>query len=538
MEPPATTTGTIIAQALRAAGVRQVFGHPGSEVVDLIEALETNGVPFVLTGHESAAAFMAGAVGRLTGTPGACLATLGPGACNLVLGVASAYLDRDPMLAFSGRTATSRLRRSPKQNLSLDTLFAPITKWSAALEGHHTEATLRSALALTVAPPLGPVYLDVSADVVVGPEQLDSPGPPLPEPPAPDERNFDAIAAALNAAQRPVGVIGLALDPARDLAAVRRFFAETGIPYTVLPQAKGVADEDGEGFLGVVAHGAGDRSIVSLLMESDCILGVGYDPVESAQSWHFQRPVYSLANASIAFDQWQPQAECSGDVTQLLDRLREAYRGSAAWPPGLAAEVRRQVQAAATPPAESSPAGLSPYHLMRAVREAVPDEAIATTDAGAHKLLMSQVWRTTQPRSYLVSNGLSSMGYGVPAALAAALLHPERPVVSVLGDGGFAMMVQELETARRLGLSPLFVVLCDRSLAVIKMAQATRHIPPRGVTFEPVDWARVAEGFGARGQTAATLPEVERAVSDWLAQPELTVLAVPVDESLYAGLSY
>jgi acetolactate synthase-1/2/3 large subunit len=332
--------------------------------------------------------------------------------------------------------------------------------------------------------------------------------------------------------------VGLALDAERDLPAVRRFFAETGIPYTVLPQIKGVPDEDGEGFLGVVAHGTGDEAIVGFLMQSDCLLGVGFDPVESAHSWHFQRPLISLANASVAFDQWRPDLEATGEVGALLDRLREAYHGQMQWTSGDAAAVRQGVTQGTISPAESSPAGLAPYHVMRLVREAMPAEAIATTDVGAHKMLISQVWRAVQPHTFLVSNGLSAMGYAVPAALAAALLYPARPVVSVVGDGGFAMMVQELETARRMGVTPLFVVLCDRSLAVIKVAQNVRHIPHRGVDFAPVDWARVAEGFGARGETAATLAEVERALAAWLARRELTVLAVPVDERLYAGLTY
>jgi acetolactate synthase-1/2/3 large subunit len=532
------TSAQTIADVLYSSGTRYVFGHPGGEVVDLIEALEQCGVNFVLTGHESAAAFMAGAIGRLSGRPGVCLATLGPGACNLVLGVGCAYLDRDPLLAFSARTATDRIRRSPKQNLPLNEVFAPVTKWSVALDGRGTAQTLQAAMDLTCAPPRGPVYLTLPSDVAVGPERLGDPGLQPPQAPAPDERDFEKIAAAVNAARRPIGVIGPALDPGQDTAAVRRFFAETGIPYTVMPQAKGVADEDGEGFVGVVAHGAGDGHIVEWLLQSDCLLGVGFEPVESAHDWHFRAPVYSVANWSVAFDQYRPEAECTGDVTALLGRLRETYRGQAEWTLKDAQALKRRVFEAMNSPAESGPAGLSPNHLMRVIREAVPDEAVVTTDVGAHKMLISQAWRTTVPRTFLVSNGLSAMGYGVPAAMAAALLSPGRPALAVVGDGGFAMMVQELETARRMGIAPLFVVLCDRSLAIIKVAQSTRHIPFRGVDFLPVEWARVAEGFGAHGVTAGTLAGVERAVSEWLARPQLTVLAVPVDEALYAGLTY
>jgi acetolactate synthase-1/2/3 large subunit len=287
-----------------------------------------------------------------------------------------------------------------------------------------------------------------------------------------------------------------------------------------------------------VAPAAGDALIGQWLGQSDCLLGIGFDPVESSQEWHFQRPLYALSNGPVGFDQYQPTAACYGDVTNLLERLQAGYRGRPGRSRDEINELRRRVAAAIVPSAPASAMGLSPYHLMVALHEALPGEAIATTDVGAHKMLMAQVWRTLHPRSFLVSNGLSAMGYGVPAALAAALVHPKRPVICVTGDGGFAMMVQELETARRMGVSPLFVVLCDRSLAVIKVAQNIRGIPHRGVDFGPVDWARVADGFGAHGVTATNLDAVQCAVGEWLAHPELTVLAVPVDEHLYAGLTY
>ncbi len=534
---PSTCAGAV-ARTLREAGVRQVFGHPGGEVVDLIEALAQEGMEFILTGHESAAAFMAGAVGRLTGVPGVCLATLGPGACNLTLGVGCAYLDRDPMLAFSARTATSRVRRSHKQNLPLNAVFAPITKWSVALEGAGTAETLRSALATACSPPRGPVYLTLPADIATGPDRPADPGPMPPRALPPDDLDFEAVARALNAARRPIGVVGLALDPEKDVTAIRRFFAETGMPYVVLPQAKGVADEDGEGFLGTVASAAGDALLVEWLNQSDCLLGIGFDPVESAQDWHLHRPLYSLANGPVGFDEYRPEAECIGDVAALVERLRRGYQGRSDWTPSEMRDLQRRVVSAIAPSAISGPDGLSPYHLMVALREALPDETTLTADVGAHKMLISQVWRAPQPGRFLISNGLSAMGYGVPAALVAALLRPHQPVVGVLGDGGFAMMAQELETARRMGVTPLLVVLCDRSLAIIKIAQAMRGIPYRGVDFAPVDWARVAEGFGARGVTATDLDGVGRVVGDWLARPELTVLAVPVDERLYAGMTY
>ncbi len=531
------TCAAIIAGALYRAGVRYVFGHPGGEVVDLIDALESCGIRFVLAGHESAAAFMAGTVGRVTGIPGVCLATLGPGACNLALGVACARLDRDPLLAFSARTPAGRAPWLNKQNLALHELFGPITKWSVALDGARTEEMICAALSVAQRAPRGPVYLTLPADVAIAPDRADGDAA---SPPVPEEARVDLalIREALNRAKRPIGVVGISLDAERDSAPVRRFFAATGIPYVVLPQAKGVADESAPGFLGVAGLGSGDASIVEWLNRSDCLLGVGFDPVESSQDWHLRRPVYSLANGPTGFGRYRPAAECVGEVSGLLSELLAGYRGAPDWTAEEIQDARRRTEAAITPPAKEGARGLSPFHVIRALREVLPEEAIATTDVGAHKMLLAQAWRAPQPGTFLVSNGLSAMGYGVPAAIAASLVRPDRPVVGFIGDGGFGMMVQELETARRLGIAPLLVVFCDRSLAVIKLAQDARGIPHRGVDFAPVDWAKVAEGFGARGVAPAALTEVRQAAAEWLAHPQLTVLAVPIDESLYTGLSY
>jgi acetolactate synthase I/II/III large subunit len=532
---PSSCAG-VIAQALRRAGVTHVFGHPGGEILDLIHALASHGVEFVLTGHESAAAFMAGAVGRLTGLPGVCLSTLGPGACNLVLGVGSALLDRDPLLALSARATPDRISVSGKQNLALNDLFAPITKWSVMLNGARTVETVCSALAVAARPPRGPVYMSFPSNVENSPELIYGTAPPAGC--LGTDEDVEGVSRAVNSAHRPIGVVGIALDPRRDRGAVRQFFAETGIPYVVLPQAKGVADESAEGFLGTVGCGAGDRLLVERLLESDCLLGVGFDPVESSQDWHLRAQVYSLANSPTGFGKYEPQAECVGDVGELLEQLRLQYRGSSLWRQPELRELRRSTEGLLCPASEGSSGRLSPFHLIRMLRQTLPEETITSVDVGAHKMLLTQTWVAPEPGTFLTSNGLSAMGYGVPAALAAALLNPTRPVVGLAGDGGFAMMVQELETARRLGLKLLFVVFCDSSLAVIKIAQRARGLPYAGVDFAPVNWARVAEGFGARGEAPETLEAVEQAVCHWLARPELTVLAVPIDPELYVGLSY
>ena len=530
------TCADVVARELFDLGVRRAFGHPGGEIVDLIETLEIHGIEFILTGHEAAAAFMAGVSGRLTGVPGVCLSTLGPGACNAVLGVASAWLDRDPLLYFSAATPIALGRRSNKQNLPLGELFSPISKSSIRLDGHGTAIAVREASRLALTPPRGPIHLSLPADVAAGEERGGGASRPRGKSHVP--QGLKEVTAALNDAQRPVAAVGLALDPGGDAQAVRRFLAETAIPFVVLPQAKGVADESAAGYLGTIASAAGDHVIVEVVKNSDCLLGIGFDPVESCHDWHYGRPFYSTANSSVAFGNFSPTVECVGKVSALLDELRGGYSGRPTWATDEPRQILERVRAAMIPDEKETDAGLSPYHVLEGLQRDLPEETILATDVGAHKMLVSQVWRASRPGLFLESNGLSSMGFGLPASLAAALLSPERPVVAVVGDGGFGMMVQELETAVRLKVKPLIVVLCDRSLAVIKIAQKAKQLPFRGVDFGDVDWTAVAEGFGAKGSRIHSFDALESAVRGWSANRQLTVLAVRIDENLYRGLTY
>ncbi|MCY3713270.1 MAG: thiamine pyrophosphate-binding protein [Gemmatimonadetes bacterium] len=552
---PNHTCAEVIAQTLHEAGVRFAFGHPGGEVLELIDALERSGIRFVLTGHESTAAFMAAAVGRLTGTPGVCLATLGPGACNLVLGVGTAYLDRDPVLAISARTSTERHHRSNKQNLPLVDLFTPISRWSVDLEGADVEETVKTALSVAAGPPRGPVYLALPSDVAgkpaTGPKSAASTdsaasqdsavGQGTAHPPhqtPADESDLPRILSTLNGAERPVAVVGIAMESARDAPAVRRFLRDTGLPYATTVQAKGIADELGDGFLGTIAPAAGEDRIIEWLQRSDCVLGIGFDPVEVSRFWHFDAPLQIVANAPVGFGTYAPPAACVGDVSALLGRIAEGYHGRCEWTADDIGYLKARVDAVYHPPSDEGPDGMSPYHLVGVLREALPEDAVVSSDVGAHKNVMGQRWRAPEPGTFLMSNGLSSMGYGVGAAMGAAMALPDRPVAAVTGDGAFAMMVQELETVRRTGIAPLIVVLYDASLAVIKIAQQARKLPVAGVDFAPVDWVKVAEGFGVAAEAVSTLDETRDAVARWVRRREARVLVARVDERLYTGLKY
>ena len=538
------TVAEVIADELYQAGVRTVFGQPGGEVVDLMEAMAQRGIEFVLMGLESAAALAAGTLGQATGVPGVCLATLGPGACNLTLGIGDAFLDRHPLLAISARTAEEPTWYN-HQRLDLNAMFAPISKASIALDGTNTAAQIRDAMKLATTSPRGPVYLSLPSRMAVQKDKStqgynNSDGTPKPQrtTEAVTTTNMGKIVTALNQAQRPIVVVGIVLNQRQDAAAIREFLAATGLPYADTPKTKGLVDPNGAGFLGTCVSASGDSVINEQIRQSDCILGIGYDPVETTYDWHLGDNYYVIADGPTGFGSFQPPVEAIGDVSKMVNQLTEQYDGLSKWTAAELSAIRAQVTAKITPAVPSSEQGLAPLVAAQLLRAALPENTHLTVDTGQHKMIFAQAWHTNQPLSYFNSNGLSSMSTSVPGAIALAHANPELPVVSVSGDGGFAMMVQELETANRLGIKPLFVVFVDQALSLIRIPQQMRGIPSRGVDFAPVDWAMVAQGFGVRGVWARTEDELQAAVAEWVNNRQAMVIAVQIDEALYCGNSY
>ncbi|HLF88991.1 MAG TPA: thiamine pyrophosphate-binding protein, partial [Anaerolineales bacterium] len=362
------TNAQIIAQELYDAGVRYVFGHPGGEVVELIEALAQAGIEFVLMGHESAAALAAGTLGHATGVPGVCLATLGPGASNLTLGIAEAWLERHPLLAISARTPDNKSWYN-HQHLPLNELFAPITKESIALTDHACDEQIRYAIGAALTPPRGPVYLSLPGDVAASPPNpTGSISQTMYFTRPTDLEKLTPIAEALNRAKRPVAVMGIALDQRQDALAVRDFLVATGLPYADTPKTKGLADPDGVGYLGTFLSSSGASILNQVIGESDCILGIGYDPVESTYPWHLGDNYYAITHESAAFGSFWPRNEATGDVSELLRSLQAQYDGIPDWKPADFAAIRAQVAAAITPDVDASEKGLAPLTIAHVLQ--------------------------------------------------------------------------------------------------------------------------------------------------------------------------
>ncbi len=524
----------VVARVLKEAGVIRMFGLPGGEILDFLEAARRTGIEFLLTRHEATAAFMADVTGQISGTPGVCVSTLGPGAVNMTLGVANACLDRSPVIAITAAHATSAAPYATHQNLDLNAVYRPFTKLALTLDGRGTEAAVRRAIAASLSPRRGPVHIAIPSDVA----RRDD----VPEPAAGVSRasaaparsgSLEAVAAALRAARRPVAILGLDLDPGSHVEPVRRFVEALALPVFVTPKAKGIFPEDHPQFYGVCAGVSGDGCILDCFAKADLLLGIGFDPVESDKLWHHTMPLVSIGPESIAAGAYRPREEAVGDVPSLLAGLASRLLPSFEWTTADRAAFRERLEQVLRP--ASRPRGLSGYELTLRLRARFPRDTVFTTDVGSVKMITSQAWAAYEPLTFFESNGLSAMSYAFPAAMAARLQYPERPILCTIGDGGFGMTLAEIETCVRERLHFVTVVFNDSSLSLIDTAQQRRGLPVNGVRYGQVDFAGAAAAMGAWGRRVETMGEMDEALDDALVAGAPAVIDALVDPAEYAA---
>jgi acetolactate synthase-1/2/3 large subunit len=530
------TCAETLATTLRDAGVERMFGLPGGEVLPFVEAARKAGIQFILARHEAVASLMADVTGQMSGKPGVCVSTLGPGAMNLALGVANAYLDRSPMIAITATTAEAARPYTTHQQLDLNAIFRPFTKDTIMLDGVDTAATVRRAWRTALSPRRGPVHLALPSDVSTREERQtqDPRRVPLdPDPlPSPSRAAVDRAAGVIARARRPIAILGLDLDPHTTPAIVRRFVETLGIPVFVTPKAKGIFPEDHPLFLGVCGGLAADAVVLDFLESGDLLVGIGFEPVESDKTWHQAMPLVSISPVSIAAGAFAPVDEVTGDVAQTVSALMETPLGPFEW---TVADFRAfGDRLERTLDNHPSPAhGLSPLAVTRCLRELYPPQTVLATDVGSIKLLVSQAWTSTVPLTFLESNGLSSMGYALPAAMAAAFLEPDRPVLCTMGDGGYSMVFADLETAVRHRLAFVTVVYNDSALSLIQVAQERRGYADYGVSYGEVDFAAASAALGAWSRRVRTMPELRAAVIDARAHDGPAVVEVLIDPTEY-----
>ena len=518
-------------QYLKAAGIGHVFGYPGDPNVEFMEAARRAGMQFVLGRREGTAGLMAEAYGFLTGRPGVCMSTLGPGSSNMVNAVANAWLDRVPMIAISGQIERKREQTFTHQVLNHNLIFSPVSKWVTQVAPDTVGGIMRRALRTAMAERPGPVHITTHADVV-GMEATDADVvlPPL-KVFAGTPANAD-LQERLRKARRPVVLAGIAAQRAGAHAALARVADTIGMPVVVAPMAKGVIAEDHSYYAGTLDM-ACNAFMWDFLKGCDLLLAVGFDAVELIKPWQLSVPTVHIDAVPNTDQVYPAEVEYVGDITGLLEALAAGWKGEARWQ---AAEVRRHREALRAAYYEGRVKGkLNPTDVVDAVREALPRETIATSDVGSHKLLVGQGWIAYEPRSVLMTNGLSSMGYSLPAAIVAKILHPARPVVCFVGDGGLAMVQGELRLASSLGLDLLVVVFCDNSLNRIEIKQSNRKYPSWGTLIEPTDLAQLAPAMGCEGVMVDSAAALQKVLAGARPKDRPLVVGARIDPAQYSS---
>lgn len=532
-----TTVAAATAHAIAAAGIERVFGLPGGEVLVLIDELRKAGVDFVLMRHEANAGLAAAVYGKLKGQPGVVLATLGPGAANLLLPVSNAYLDQEPLLAITAQIPEDFPAAHTHQLLPLHEIYRPVCRLVETVTGANVAAVVPAALAACGERPYAVSYLTLSAREALKPASAaaeQAPATHVHPPPAPRGNvgaEADLLRDRLAKAERPLVILGLGVD-AILAPRLRDWLDRWNLPVAVTPKVKGIVDETGPNFVGVVSGMAADGLLCEALDAADLRIGFGLDPVEVDKTWHAELPIHWVLDAPNAGDR-VPEGALLVDHAALVDRLLASGPAPRAWDAPFASFQERRC---ALLDGASRPGVMWPGDVIRALGAAVPDDTIVTTDVGSHKYLFGQFWPSRRPETFWMSNGLSGMAYGIGAAIGASLARPHQPVLAAVGDGGFSMNAQELETAERVGARFVTVVLEDGSYSLIKLAQENRKLEPYRMDFGPIDTVKMAEACGVAALRTSDPAELARTAAAAIAERRNLVIAVPVEYSDYRKL--
>jgi acetolactate synthase-1/2/3 large subunit len=532
--PAQESTAEVMAAHLVSAGVPRVFAYPGDPTIDFLESCRRAGLDVILPCREGSAAFMAEATAMITGVPGVCVSTLGPGSTALLNGVAAATLDRVPMLAISGQIAAHLEQVFTHQVVDHGRLYAGVTKWAGRVEASAAAITMRKALKVATAERPGAVHLSCTADVF---SQAASDDGVRPVGLAPDgvfgtltvsgERSWDALLAA---ARRPVVLAGIGAVRSAATTGLTALAEALSAPVVVAPMAKGVLPEDHPLFAGVLDMACPDV-VWDLVNAADLVVCVGFDAVELIKPWRVVAPVIHIDTTPNTDQVYYSDCDLVGDINAICLYLAESWAGEPRW---TEAEVATHVKRLRDTYYSGAVAGvLNPTDVVDGAVAIADTDTIVTTDVGSHKLLVGQGWRSLRPRRTLMTNGLSAMGFGLPAAIAAKLACPAGQVIALIGDGGMNMVLGELRVASELRLGILVVVFADGSLNRIELKQQARGLPSTATRIGSFDLVTVATGMGCDAVRVASPAELDKALAAPRVPTRPLVVEARIDPSQY-----
>lgn len=531
-----TNVATRLVQALQELGVRHVFGVPSGGWTDYMEALrKANGIEFILATHEGGAAMMADVCGRLTGIPGVCFGTFGPGATNLSTGVGEALLDRSPMIALTDEMPEKMRGRVTQMGIDHQALFAPLTKKTTRLRADAVKQIIFDAAHLATSPRNGPVHigLPVGMSAEAAADETIAWAAPAGTKRADPARVAEAV-AAFAAARKPVLAIGLGAATPALRAPLQKFAEAFGLPVVLTPMAKGMLAEDHPNYAGVVFHALSDM-VAETHKQADLVVAVGYDPVEfNLESWAPQARLINIDVEPVDIDraEYPDVIDVTGEIAGAVAALAAAPAGRKDWDFARLADRR----AAMFAKMKSKGGPLGPTAVLDILREVLPADGIMTCDVGAHTHLIGQKWPTPAPGLQIMTNGWSTMGFGIPAAIAAKLCRPGQEVCAVVGDGGFLMTAGEIATAVRYGIKIVIVLLTDNDLALIRIKQQKKSYPIYGTPVRSKGTIGADNIFGAPVHRAETADELRQALKTAFAGAGPAVVEALVDSREYDGL--
>ncbi len=525
-------TAELLVRCLENEGVQYVFGLPGEENLHVLEALRNSSIQFITTRHEQGAAFMADVYGRLTGKAGVCLSTLGPGATNLMTGVADANLDGAPLVAITGQVGTDRMHIESHQYLDLVAMFAPVTKWNAQIvRPSIAPEVVRKAFKLGQTEKPGAVHIDLPENIAAMPVT----GAPLNkdklEKTFASYQSINEAAVAISKAQHPLILVGNGAIRAHASAALTEFATRLNIPVANTFMGKGVIPYTHP--LALWSVGLQQRDYISCGFDrADLVIAVGYDLIEySPKKWNAEGkiPIIHISATPAEVDSsYIPEVEVVGDISDsLYEIVRRADRQGK--PDPYAIELRADIRADYEQYANDDGFPIKPQKLIYDLRQVMGPEDIVISDVGAHKMWIARHYHCDRPNTCLISNGFAAMGIAIPGAMAAKLVYPDRKIVAATGDGGFMMNCQELETALRVGTAFVTIIFNDGGYGLIEWKQHNHYGDSAFVHFGNPDFVKFAESMGLKGYRISSAADLIPTLKEALAQDVPSVIDCPVD---------
>lgn len=525
-------TADLLVQCLENEGVKYVFGLPGEENLHVLEALKRSSIQFITTRHEQGAAFMADVYGRLTGKAGVCLSTLGPGATNLMTGVADANLDRAPLVAITGQVGTDRMHIESHQYLDLVAMFAPVTKWNAQIvRPTNTPEIVRKAFKIAQSEKPGAVHIDLPENIAAMP----APGQPLrcdaQEKTYASFQSIEKAAEAISKAENPLILVGNGAIRAQASEMLTQFATRLNIPVANTFMGKGMIRYTHP--LALWAVGLQQRDYIDCGFDrADLVIAIGYDLIEySPKKWNPDGtiPIVHISMTPAEVDSsYIPRVEVVGDISDSLKEI--LYRADRTGKPDpYALELRPEIRNDFNFYAQDDAFPIKPQKIIYDLRQVMGPDDIAISDVGAHKMWMARHYHCERPNTCIISNGFAAMGIAIPGAIAAKLVYPDRKIVAVTGDGGFMMNCQELETALRVGTPFVTLIFNDGGYGLIEWKQHNHFGESAFVKFGNPDFVKLAESMGLKGYRVESCLDLLPILKEALEQDVPAVIDCPVD---------